>query len=419
VAKPKITVVIPELAMGGAAHVVRDQVKMLRPFFDITQVVFNSGDGVDVPTASPVNSLDVERGTTGLRKLLGFSSRILRFRRLKGRIRPDVSISHLEGATYVDILSRIGETNIAVIHSTILYNNELAGLRGWLRKYVLMPAAYKRADVVVPVSAALVPELLSMGISQEKIRVINNFIESKRIVTKSLQALPTEMEEIFQDLPVLAVVARLHHHKNIGRLIDVVSALSFRRRVKLLIIGDGPDRYQLIEHAKSSGLATFDAWSGEAIDAARSIYFVGQQSNPFPYLRHAALYLSSSHIEGFPLAICEALACGLPVVASDCPGGIRDILAPGTLRSTTGVQAAERVPFGVLMPALGEGRSALGIWVNTLVRLLDDAAERRALARDGRRRSNDLSPERIRGEWLGLIHEMLDERRWNGNQPSN
>ena len=247
-AKPKITVVIPELAMGGAAHVVRDQVKMLRPFFDITQVVFNSGDGVDVPTASPVNSLDVERGTTGLRKLLGFSSRILRFRRLKGRIRPDVSISHLEGATYVDILSRIGETNIAVIHSTILYNNELAGLRGWLRKYVLMPAAYKRADVVVPVSAALVPELLSMGISQEKIRVINNFIESKRIVTKSLQALPTEMEEIFQDLPVLAVVARLHHHKNIGRLIDVVSALSFRRRVKLLIIGDGPDRYQLIEH---------------------------------------------------------------------------------------------------------------------------------------------------------------------------
>jgi glycosyltransferase involved in cell wall biosynthesis len=57
------------------------------------------------------------------------------------------------------------------------------------------------------------------------------------------------------------------------------------------------------------------------------VTFLGFQPNPFPYLKHADLFLLPSRYEGLPNIVLEALAVGAPVVASDCPGGLREIQA--------------------------------------------------------------------------------------------
>jgi len=58
----------------------------------------------------------------------------------------------------------------------------------------------------------------------------------------------------------------------------------------------------------------------------KSIFFIPFKENPFPYLNRAKLYISSSLYEGLANAVLEAMACGLPIITSNCPGGIKEIL---------------------------------------------------------------------------------------------
>lgn len=55
----------------------------------------------------------------------------------------------------------------------------------------------------------------------------------------------------------------------------------------------------------------------------------GYVENPYAYMRNASVFLLSSRFEGLPTVLIEALACGCPVVATDCPSGPREILADG------------------------------------------------------------------------------------------
>ena len=84
----------------------------------------------------------------------------------------------------------------------------------------------------------------------------------------------------------------------------------------LTFIGEGVDRESLENLARELGLT----------DAVR---FLGFQANPYPYLKHADLFVSSSRYEGFSNVILEALASGTPVVATDCPSGNREIITEG------------------------------------------------------------------------------------------
>jgi len=90
-----------------------------------------------------------------------------------------------------------------------------------------------------------------------------------------------------------------------------------RRGWKLGIIGEGERRVELETLATQLGLG----------DSAR---LLGRWSNPLPLLRAGDIFALSSRYEGLPLALMEAMACGLPVVAFDCPGGAADVLRDGT-----------------------------------------------------------------------------------------
>jgi GalNAc-alpha-(1->4)-GalNAc-alpha-(1->3)-diNAcBac-PP-undecaprenol alpha-1,4-N-acetyl-D-galactosaminyltransferase len=85
---------------------------------------------------------------------------------------------------------------------------------------------------------------------------------------------------------------------------------------QLLVLGEGPLRSELEALRDRLGL------EHQAI-------FTGAVSNPFPLLEKAELFAIASRFEGFPMAHGEAMACGLPVIATDCPSGPREIVRPG------------------------------------------------------------------------------------------
>ncbi|WP_188113825.1 glycosyltransferase [Salinicola halophyticus] len=81
----------------------------------------------------------------------------------------------------------------------------------------------------------------------------------------------------------------------------------------LVIVGDGPKRESLEQLVDELG-------------ARARIHFVGSQPNPYPWMKHARLFVLSSRSEAFGIVLAESMICGTPCAAVDCPGGVRNVL---------------------------------------------------------------------------------------------
>jgi glycosyltransferase involved in cell wall biosynthesis len=122
----------------------------------------------------------------------------------------------------------------------------------------------------------------------------------------------------------------LEHRKGFDLLIDAMSKIVKENdKVHLTLLGDGPEKENLRKQIKSLSLSD-------------NVRLAGFQKNPFIYFSRADLFVLSSRYEGLPNAVLESLACGTPVVAFNCPGGIDEIIvneSQGVLVPVNDVQA--------------------------------------------------------------------------------
>jgi glycosyltransferase involved in cell wall biosynthesis len=116
--------------------------------------------------------------------------------------------------------------------------------------------------------------------------------------------------------PIVLGVGSLAALKDFPTLINAFSIVRSKRECRLVILGDGPDRGKLESLIHQLGLQ-------------RDVYLPGFVGNPFAWMRHAAVFVSSSLTEGCPNALMQALACGTPVISTDCVGGSAEILEQG------------------------------------------------------------------------------------------
>lgn len=372
--KKRILILIPNLGAGGAQRVFHQHLTILSSEFDVTGCVFNWDGTFEYDRKVCIVSLDVPAGKTLIQKVRNFFLRVKRLKEIKAAKKIDIAISHLEGADYVNLLSAVGEKSICWIHGSKSKDGNIKGLIGFLRVNVLMPFLYKRADHIVSVSGGVALDFSRYVSKIKSSSVIYNGFNVQQIRSNA-EKLTNGVDEFMSLEGVRTIVThcRLASQKNLTLLIACAEQLLKNdKSLKLIIIGDGDLRRELIAKGKSFGLNVWTVWGKDGTVKDANVIFTGHLSNPFPFLKNASLYVMTSLWEGFPLSLGEALACDLPVVAGDCEAGPREILAP-EISSNYKIDSPHFGTFGVLLPIGTENEiSIVSIWSSTLMKLIYD-----------------------------------------------
>lgn len=401
----KLLVIIPNLGRGGAQQVFRDQLQLYSTHFQTLGCVFNFDDSFKDDQGPNILSLNVPAGKNILSKIVCFFKRIVALRKIKREYNISVCISHLEGADYVNLLSKRKEKIICWIHGSKASDENIEGVLGILRKKFLLPLTYRLSDKIVTVSDGIRLELVKhFGIPPTKITTIYNSFILGDIFDKAEKSLAANFQELFSHESVLITHCRLSRQKNLFALIDIYVATKSQCQAKLMILGDGELREEILQYCITNNLSVYSMWESNAqFDSDFDIYFMGYERNPYPFLNRATLYVMTSSWEGFPLSLCEAMASGVPVMSSDCYTGPREIISPG-LDSKQPVLQPLIAPFGVLMPLAT--KETIKVWSDTLCAILKDTDLQRQLKEKGKERVLAFDRKNISSQWLNLIEEL-------------
>jgi len=232
---------------------------------------------------------------------------------------PDILLSSLTHVNIISIiaslLSRVKTKIIVIEHSlktklfkNLTFKNKILDL--------LMLFTYSKAHSVVSVSKDVAKNIsVRSGIELSKIHIIHNPIYSNSILIKSKEKLnhPWFLDD---QPPVILSVGRLTEEKNFSLLIRAFANVRKKHNVRLLILGEGKLREQLTLLASQ-------------LSIEKDFSMPGFVDNPYAYMSKASLFVMSSDYEGFGNVLVEAMACGTPIISTNCPGGPVEILENG------------------------------------------------------------------------------------------
>jgi len=216
------------------------------------------------------------------------------------------------------------DTRIIVVeHSTPsrwleVFRDRPAMHRRWQYRHALASRLYPKADAVAGVSEGVCDDLAAtLGLNRSLITTLYNPVVSDQLLALAAEDAPHAWFGDDQP-PVILAAGRLVREKNFAALISAFAKLREGRQkpVRLMIIGEGEERDAL--QAQIEGLALED-----------EVSLPGWIDNPYAYMRSSAVFVMCSLFEGLGIVLIEAMACGCPVVATDCPSGPREILDGG------------------------------------------------------------------------------------------
>lgn len=309
----RFAVFAPNMAGGGAERAAIQLAAGLTERGFRADLVLASARGPrmeEIPATVQVVDLGAQRVLTSLPALV----RYLR------RTRPDAMASVLDHANIVALWARriAGYPKRLVV---VEQNNlSAAASHGKSRRDRMMPRIARRfypwADCVVGVSAGVVADLSTLvpTVHRDRFRVIYNPIVTDQMLEAATA--PVDHPWFTDDVPVFVAAGRLRPQKDFPMLIRAFSRVRDERPARLLILGQGPDRAPLEALIEGLGLS-------------EDVELHGYTDNPYAYFARATAFVLSSQWEGLPTVLIEALSCGAPVVATDCPSGPREILAGG------------------------------------------------------------------------------------------
>ena len=182
----------------------------------------------------------------------------------------------------------------------------------WREVPALVRTFYPDADALVAASQGVAADLgQRLGPAAARVEVLPNPVRMP-----DPAGVPAPHPWLEGALPVVLGIGCLNAQKDFASLLQAFAQLREQRPARLVILGEGPLREDLEQQSRQLGIAA-------------DCLLPGFVREPAHWLRHAQLFCLSSRYEGFGMVVAEALACGCPVVSTDCPSGPAEILAHG------------------------------------------------------------------------------------------
>jgi len=238
---------------------------------------------------------------------------------LHGR-RPDLLLAagHRSNMMAIRATRVVGDPPPVILSVHNMFSHQMTQfnpLKRWVRKRTIR-RWYPAAAAVIAVSHGVRTDLReNFGIPPSLLHTIHNPVVTETLLQQANEPLVHPWFAPGQP-PVIVSVGRLRPQKDFATLIRAFHGLRMERDCRLLILGEGKERPALETLIADLGLQ-------------RDVQLPGFVANPLPYMKKAALFVLSSAWEGFGNVLVEALATGVPVVATDCPSGPSEILEDG------------------------------------------------------------------------------------------
>lgn len=331
--KKRVAIFINSLEGGGAERVVSNLLQVSIDKLDLHLVLLHPDIVYEIPDGLPVFMLEKRRTANSFLKILKLPLLAFRYFRFLKREKIDLSLSFLNRPNFINCLQKtLGWRGKVVLSeqvaSSAYYLDE--NLHGKIGRF-LIKNLYPKADLIIPASEGIRQDLEKTFHLRTSFQVINNPVNLDFIQKKLDEPnIPHSSSPISKF--TFINVGRFQHQKNHELLIEAFSKIA-HLDCRLLLLGDGFLRKNIEQQIEKLGLQG-------------KVELLGFVENPYTVLAKANCFVLSSDFEGFPNVVLEALACGLPVISTDCPTGPREILGG----SATAGLLPECTKFGWLTP---------------------------------------------------------------------
>jgi glycosyltransferase involved in cell wall biosynthesis len=373
--KNRILLIVPMLHQGGFERICVMTARLLQDRYDIYLAVFTKKDiFYDV---SGINVIDLNLGTVDskLGKIINIIKRIKALKHLKRKLKIDISYSFGTTANIVNVLSKAQDTT-------------WAGIRGYgAAEDSGIKLICKKADRVVSCTKVM-EERFNVMFGSNSSAVLYNPCNVADIIKSSQSDNQENIKAFIEKTGKLVVsMGREDDLKGFWHLIkSIYLAKKDLTDIKLMIIGDG-------QYTEYKSLA-------DKLGITNDILFTGALSNPFSVIKNADIYALTSESEGFPNALIEAMAVGVPCISVNCLTGPAEILNEDYKKcdNQDGIYYAD---YGIIMPIF-KGEKNLDeskfdkeeeIFSKELVKLLKDEKLLAGYKEKAIKRAKDFSTE--------------------------
>ena len=366
----RILFLLPHLHKGGMQRAVSN-ISLALPDEFIQYVGFFGTDNPGFKFNAKMHNFNIDGSlkTGPVKKVINAFLRLQALRRFVYNNQIDIVVSFGEIANLYNLITYHKAKKI--ISSRVSLNESIyGGIYGCLYKG-LIKICYPFTDLLVAVSEDLGRQMSKLIKNNGKIKYIPNLYHVRDIRNLSQEDLP-EKFSFLENKRFILNVGTLTFQKGQDDLLKIFANISkIDKDLLLVILGQGEWKEYLQEQSVRLGIS-------------ERVVFVDFEKNPYRYMAKATVFCFPSRYEGFPNALIEAMICGAPVVAFDCPTGPREILGDSE--------------FGILI----ENRS-LEKASEAICAFLDDDLLKKKFQQLSLIRSNNYSAEHIIQKWVDLL----------------